>query len=379
MNQDFEKYLNIAEKLADSICHEAIWYENQCNWTGIFHDTGIANAKTIIRALPNNFYNGSAGVAYFLSAAFHQFQKPIYKETAIGAFEKTLGQIHQFKAEKIGFYEGLTGIAFSLIRSGEWFLEPKLIEDGVRIINKIIKNGQLEWKIDMYEGCTGAVPTLILLNQKYHFKDFEDFINGIGNYILDKITPSITNYPAGYSHGLSGLAHALAELYDFTEEEKYADLVLKIIQTENQTNWKQNLNDSAWCYGNAGIGFSRFICNQFLPNKVFLEDALLTLNRVSKISKKSQKYSLCHGFFGDLAYILWASKLTNSNKYDDLVFKKLNLKLKEYDYLALSLPDGTSLELNNPSFMLGWAGIGYFLLRLSNPSAFSEILMISTK
>ena len=55
--------LKISQKIADTICRQAIWYEDKCNWTGIYHNSQIANTETVLRALPSNFYVGSAGVA----------------------------------------------------------------------------------------------------------------------------------------------------------------------------------------------------------------------------------------------------------------------------------------------------------------------------
>ena len=407
MSSNVNRYLKIVEKLADNFCQEAIWYENKCNWTGVFHNTQIANAKTVLRALPTNFYNGSVGVAYFLAAAFHQFQKPIYKQTSIGAFEKSYSQIHKIRSERIGFYEGQTGIAFSMTQAGEWLHENDLIEKGKKIIENIITNDILSWSLDMQEGCTGALPTLILLNKKYNFSNIELFTESIGNYILNAANKTKKgwswktvdgNFPdvTGYAHGTAGIAHAMIELYDFTKNNNYLEAAEQAIKYENQffnekyLNWKdvrttnqkrsnrRHFALSAWCVGGVGIGYSRLRTFQLTGNENYLKDAKSALkNSSEKLFDKANNFSLCHGFFGDMSFLLWASQKLHDVSYEDLLLEKVNSLLDEYQDFEKPLPDGSNFVLENPSFMLGWAGIGYFFLRLCNRNTFPEILLIS--
>ena len=407
MSLNENRYLEIVEKLADKLCQEAIWYANQCNWTGIFHHTQIGNAKTVLRALPTNFYNGSAGVGFFLAAAFHQFQKPIYKQTAIGAFEKTYGQIHKIRNERIGFYEGQTGIAFSMIQAGEWLSENDLIEKGKKIIEDIIKNDNLAWSLDMQEGCTGALPILIMLHKKYNFSNIDNFTQSLGNYILNAANKTKKGWSwktiegdfpdaTGYAHGTSGIAHAMLELYNFTKNTNYLEAAEQAIKYENlffskkYLNWKdvritdskrsrrKSLALSAWCVGGVGIGYSRLRAYQLTGNERYLDDARNALkNSSEKKFDKANDFSLCHGFFGDMSFLLWASQVLNIETYENLVYESVNNLLTTYQELEKPLPDGHDFILENPSFMLGWTGIGYFLLRLCKPKAFPEILLIA--
>lgn len=407
MNLDLNRYLKIVEKLADKICQEAIWYENQCNWTGIFHNTQIGNTKSVLRALPSNFYNGSAGVGYFLAAAYLQFQKPIYKHNSLGAFAKTDGQIHKIRNEKIGFYEGLTGIAFSMIQAGEWLGENDLIEKGKKIIENVIINKDLSWSLDVQEGCTGALPILLSLNRKYDFFAIKQFSEILGDYILNATNKSKKGYSwktlkgdfpdiTGYAHGTAGIAHALFELYDFTKKADYLKAAEQAIIYENTffsekyLNWKdvriteqkrtnqQSYALSAWCIGGVGIGFSRLRSFQITGNEIYLIDAQNALKyTLEKAFDKAQNFSLCHGFFGDMSFLLMASQVLHEVTYEDFVYEKLNNLLENYQDFEIPLPDDTDFVLENPSFMLGWAGIGYFFLKLCNKNTFPEILLIS--
>lgn len=406
MSEDTEHYLRIVEKLADKLCRDALWFENQCNWLGIFHHTQIANAKILLRALPSNFYEGSVGVGFFLAAAFRQFQKPVYKQTAIGAFKKSVGQLHNIRDERIGFYEGKIGIAYAAIQAGEWLMEEELVTKGKEIIENIIDTKNLAWGLDMQEGCTGAIPTLISLNKKYSFLGIDGFLNSLGEYILGKAKKTKKGWSwktvdgnfedlTGYAHGSAGIAHALIELFAFSKNEKYFEAVEEAIRYENHffsekyMNWKDNRITtpkrtssihfalSAWCVGAVGIGFSRIRTFQLTENKKYLIDIERALKRCEvSMPEFSKSFSLCHGFFGDMSLLLTASQILNEPSYEKLVFDKTNSVLKNYQDFEKPLPDGREFSLENPSFMLGWAGIGYFFLRLATKD-FPEILMIT--
>lgn len=384
MDNDTSNYLRIVEKIADEICNNALWYENQCNWVGTFHNTQIANAKIVVRALPSNFYNGSAGVAYFLSAAYHQFNKPIYKKTALGAFEKTFGQVSKIKAERIGFYEGLSGIAYALFQSSQWLAEPHLRQNAKAIINNITKKTKTEWSLEAQDGCPSAIPTLMVLNQ--YFKDpiIDDFIEQMGHFILEKATKTPDSWfwladdqtvKVGYAHGLAGIAHALAELYAHTQQPKYLEALQQAIRFEN-VDYKPIKNHSEWCVGSVGVGFSRWVSYQATGNKNYLKEMKASLKNSLSVSViKAPNFSLCHGFFGDMALLHLGSQ--KGFVEQGRIIKKINDLLNRSQDFEKPLADGKEFCLDNPTFMLGWAGIAYFLLQLHRPADYPETLLIT--
>ena len=295
MNNNTIRYLKIVEKIADKICDDALWCEKKCNWVGVFHDTQIANAKTVIRALPSNFYNGSAGVAYFLSAAYQQLGKERYKKTALGALEKTFEQLIKINIERIGFYEGLSGIAYTFFQASKWLGEHFLEQKAKTIIDNIISNKTTtEWSLEAQDGCPSAIPTLIVLNQYFQDPNLDDLIEHLGNFILTKATKTPRGWywladnnsvKSGYAHGLAGISHALSALYIHTRNPLFLEALEQAIEFENSF-YKPTKDNSAWCVGSIGVGFSRGISYQSTGKKEYLKEIKIMLKNSVSVSAK---------------------------------------------------------------------------------------------
>ena len=387
--------LKISQKIADSICHQAIWYEGKCNWTGIYHNSQIANTETVLRALPSNFYVGSSGVAFFLSAIFNTLQDENYKKTALGAWEKTISQIPKIRLENIGFYEGLGGIAYTLVQSGKWLKSEKLISEGLQLIQKLANSFQ-DVGLDTMEGISGFIIAASAIQREFPNEKFEDLIFAGGEHLLAnaiknkrgiswKILPTKGPNLTGYSQGNAGIVHALSEVYSISQDTKYLSIIEQAVAYENSyysekyNNWKDlrqfhqphsrtragdAYNTNAWCQGAAGIGLSRLRTYQLTKQPFLLEDvAKASKKLLDKSFENNEIFSLCHGLLGDLytlnTFNLFLKKNEISKKIED-GFDKITPMME-----TLLFSDSKKHLLQNPSFMVGWAGIGYFFLSIS--------------
>ena len=387
--------LKISQKIADSICHQAFWHENKCNWTGIYHNSQIANTETVLRALPSNFYVGSAGVAFFLSAMFDTFQDENYKKTAMGAWEKTISQIPKIRPENIGFYEGLGGIAYTLVQSGKWLKSEKLISEGLHLAQKLEKSIQ-NAGFDVMEGVSGLIIAVAAIQRILPNEKFEDIICSGGEYLLANASqnkngvswktlstkgPNLT----GYSQGNAGIIHALSEVYSVSKDSKYLAAIERAVNYENSYysekyhNWKDlrmlhqqpsrlrasdAYNTNAWCHGAAGIGLSRLRIYQLTNQDFLLADiARSTKTLLRKSFENNQIFSLCHGLLGDLYTLQTFNSFLEENEISEKIedgFNRLTPMME-----SLLFPDSKNHVLQNPSFMQGWAGIGYFFLSIT--------------
>lgn len=390
------QYNLIAQKIADDICQQALWLDGRCNWTGVFYHSQIANAEVVLRALPSNFYSGSAGVAFFLSAMFETSPKEIYKKTALGAWHKTIDQLAKIRVEKVGFYEGLGGIAYSLVQSGIWLNSTEIIEAGLQLSETICQNINKS-SFDIMEGSAGGIIGLAAINRLVPRKTFEEAIRLGGIYLLKnchqtkkgiswKVLP--TNGPnlTGYSQGNSGIIHALAEVYALCLEPQYLYVIEQAVAYENNYysikyhNWKdlrllhhtqsksrtsKTYLINAWCHGAAGIGLSRCRTFQLTKQDFLIHDTTIVADMLLKKTYENiEIFSLCHGYIGDLYHLHTLSLYLNREELKlklNQGLEKLNPSLDN-----LQLPDSESHLLQNPTFMQGWSGIAYFLLSLQN-------------
>ena len=391
--------LKISQKIADTLCYQAIWYKNKCNWTGIYHNNQIANTETVLRALPSNFYVGSAGVAFFLSAMFDKLQDENYKKTSLGAWEKTISQIPKIRSENIGFYEGLGGIAYTLVQSGKWLKSEKLKSEGLQLIQKLGKSFQ-NAGFDVMEGVSGFIIAISAIQREFPNKELEDLICAAGEYLLAnaiknkrgvswKILPTKGPNLTGYSQGNAGIVHALSEVYSISQDIKYLSIIEQAVAYENSyysetyNNWKDlrllhqqpsrfRTGDAyitnAWCHGAAGIGLSRLRTYQLTKQDFLLEDiSKATKILLNKSFENNQIFSLCHGLLGDLYTLNTFNLFLKENEISAKImngFDKITPLVK-----SLSFPDSKNHLLQNPSFMTGWAGIGYFFLSISSPKS----------
>lgn len=397
------EYVAMAKRIADDICQQAYWLEDKCNWTGVFHHSQIANSEVVLRALPSNFYTGSAGVAYFLSASYHVFSDENYKKTALGAWKKTIDQLPKIKSNNVGFYEGLGGIAFSLVQSGVWLKSDEILAAGLDLANHLSKFIN-QSSFDIMEGCAGGIIALAAIYRLFPSKILKNAIVDGGEYLLKNAQASqkglswktlATQGPnlTGYSQGSAGIIHALAEVHAVHAENRYLEAIEKAVLYENSfystkfRNWKdlrilhqkharrsRVYRTNAWCHGASGIGLSRLRTYQLTDLEFLKSDIMKSAETITQIKfENTDVYTLCHGLTGDL---LQLRALENFLKKDELTqnlhfgLTKLNTSLQN-----LPLPDSKDHFLQNPSFMQGWAGIGYFLLLLQKPDLPNVLMM----
>ena len=386
-------YEKIVKQIAEEICDQAYWYEDRCNWTGIFYNSHIANAEKILRALPINFYEGSAGIAFFLSACYNYFGLEIFRKTSIGAWQKTKGQFGDFNKDKIGFHEGLAGIAYGMVQSGKWLNDTQLVDEGLELIKSLFQNIE-NATFDIMTGSSGYIVSLSAIEKITKDLSLINLIKQSGDYLLqsgvvfnnqiswpDKITkkPQLT----GYSLGIAGVIHALSEVYYYTKDSHTINSIKMAIEYENNflekklNNWqdlrlisgkkyvsKKSLYGSVfWCHGAIGITLSRLRSFQLTNDYVSYDDAIIGINAINAKEKLETKTcTLCHGTIGDL-YAIESFKKQKNMPWDFDNFLTNNNQITEA-VVENKIPDFKDYLLNNPSLFLGKAGIAYYYLSL---------------
>ncbi|HVG00548.1 MAG TPA: T3SS effector HopA1 family protein, partial [Chloroflexia bacterium] len=150
----------IAEGIAEKIVRSATWHEGRCNWLGAApHHAG----RSVYRALGPDLYAGTAGIALFLAEAYAVTKRGDLKRTALGAMTQSIEHIDSIPAhERLGFYTGVSGVAYAAMRVAECLEDDNLAEAARRLASGL-HSGAERGGHDLLSGSAGAILALLTL------------------------------------------------------------------------------------------------------------------------------------------------------------------------------------------------------------------------
>lgn len=419
-------YLEIANRLGNALCRDAVWDQARCNWLGWAQEMHGQRLTPVYKACGADLYSGTTGIALFL-AELYQFT---HDRQQLRTIEGAVNQAWSIYARlpvntQHGFYSGATGIAFALIRIGELLQRDALIERGFSILLKL-QDVPLDVKnIDVISGGAGAIPALLYLAKKYQREELTEFAKMHGRHLLQlavhgqhgcswsTIGTEVRSNLTGHSHGAAGIATALLELYSATKDRDYLDTARAALQYERhwfdqeQSNWadlrrfakvetvgesdRQKITCSmAWCHGAPGIGLSRLRNRQLLMQMTDanvsdleaieqdLDAALHSCSAALMLAWLPGKlnYSLCHGAAGNAELMIEAAEQLKRPALKSVAEKVALDGHTFYVKQGLPWPCGNAGVGESPGLMLGIAGIGHFYLRMYDAQSVRSILLV---
>jgi lantibiotic modifying enzyme len=267
-------------------------------------------------------------------------------------------------------------------------------------------------------GTAGTLAALLALYEYRPSPKVLDVARACGEHLIQHttqmehgvgwMTPMCADQPlAGFSHGTAGIAWALSKLAAVTGEGRYLETASQALDYERslfsaeKSNWpdlrhmdlekyvddpalleqlkQQYAEDEeqfmhAWCHGAPGIGISRVGMLAYIQDDM-IRDEIRAAIHSTRAEGFGLNHSLCHGDLGNLEFLLLASQ-----KYDpalrDVVYQEADSILDSINRFGwfCGVPGG----VETPSLMTGLAGIGYELLRLSNPDLVPSLLLLES-
>ena len=402
--------LRTARDIGQSLCREAFWYRNRCNWMGTMPS---GQDVTSFSALGPELYAGTSGVGLFLAELFAATGDPVLERTALGAIQQTLSRIEAISADKIlGLHTGWLGIAWATARVGEILQKQELLERARRLIHRTAGRYQPNAEFDVVSGNAGAIPILVALGQEWQDAELLDFALRLGEEFLAAASTwneiyawrtinSANEQPlTGFSHGMAGIGYALLELFAVTGDPRHRQAAIGAFNYEGQWfdaargNWKDLRGEPArrkrlshpssfattWCHGAPGIALSRVRAYHLLQNKDYKSQAITGLQTTSNMLEKELlrrtfNFSLCHGFAGNAEVLLIGEQVLGRENFSaETARKTAQAGIKWYGEPGQQWPCGAGGG-TTPGLMLGLAGIGYFYLRLYAPEIPSVLLV----
>jgi type 2 lantibiotic biosynthesis protein LanM len=409
--------LDTASEIGTKICDSALWEGSQCNWIGRSIQTDELSPPTS-KALGPELYDGTSGIALFLSYLYLSTDKEKYRRTAEGAIMHAFSHANDIHSIcRFGFYSGCIGIAYAASSMGLMFKDHELFEKALSLLQELALDLQTSHLMDLISGNAGTIPALLNMYQVFREKSILDLALHLGEELLSMAVKqpfgwswdhrangiSTSRYNlTGFSHGAAGIGYSLLELYGKTEKKEFREGAEQAFSYENHwfnaqhSNWpdfrtfSNNNNDFdhqtftyavSWCHGAPGIALSRLRAYQILRQEKYLQDCQAALYATIQNMRGNDamllgNYSLCHGLGGNSDVLLYAYSVLNTDSYKEVAFDVGMRGINRYRNRGLPWPCGIK-NGETPALMVGLAGIGHFYLRLYDPKRIPSVLMLT--
>lgn len=401
------QYVNAANKIAQQILRDAIWYKDSCLWMSFTrHQADSNNLSEEYKSVDGTLYSGSSGIAYFLLDLYQHRPSEELRVTIEGALRHAVSvgnEVHP--TVRLGLYSGWMGTIMTLLYGSRVLNSPWMEQVAEQWLDQLMEEPIDQFQLDVIVGYAGAIPSLIAVEQVISNERLKDYILQISSHLItlaDKskgllqweTLPGLDHNLTGYAHGAAGFFHAFMELYGWTRDKRYLNIADCIAAYEDQffdeeeQNWpdfrhKNEENTSkpygffcGWCHGAPGIGLSRLRAYEITGDQKYLYHVDAAINNMKKhTSLSSVGYSLCHGYTGNATLALDSYRIRGSE--EDFVFcRKIGEEVASHIlHKNIPLQNGVGSRHTIPDLMTGSAGLGHFLLRMRDESI-SSILLV---
>ncbi len=394
-------FLDTAWDIACALIKSSIWHNDACTWQGYSMEAVNGKYEGILRTFGADIYSGTSGIALFLTALYSEKKDPIVLQTIEGCLSQMTALMHT--APDHGFYSGKPGIAAALIKIGSQLDRKEHVDAGIQLLESIPVTSLQSHEIDVISGAAGTIPVLLDVYKAYNKSVLLDKAIALGELLYHSAEknkeawswPTVPSqkHLTGFSHGSSGIALALLQLYKATENPQFLEAATGGFNYERQSfdasqhNWPDfrdgvsttygNVCGMAWCHGAPGIALSRLKANQIKPDAAFEREMFIAItttkdniyhNLMDNLNHTN--YSLCHGIAGNAEILLDCSP-----ELDQLAESVGTAGIYKYRTNRLPWPTGVNTGQYTPGLMMGIAGTGYFYLRLFDPKKHQSLLL----
>ncbi len=427
MNRD--KAVEIAFSVGVKLSRDALWDAKRCNWFGPTNDIFLGHTLPCYGTLGPNIYDGTAGIALFLSHLYRASRDPVIQQTALGAIAHALSRVGDIpKRIDMSFYTGHAGIAYAAMQVGRLLERDDVLSMGKTLMLETLQ-ADLSDKciLDVVLGLGGTIPAVLATASEFANGQLEETLLAWGDALIaagqrsdkgiswdttgemkvnlaDKSSsvawmPTHEKHNAphllGYAHGTAGIAVALLELGVALGEPRYCEVAASAIDYENawfdpvHQHWPdlrfygqknpQGQTHVAWCHGSAGIGLARIRAWELTQNVVYKDDALRAMRQTQQTLvtglRPDVNFCLCHGIAGN------AELFINNTIGAQLESEALLDRIMQFGATTYHEPKRPwSYGLENfqtpPGLMLGLAGTGYFYLRATDAAHTPSVLIL---
>jgi hypothetical protein len=404
-----EAWFDIAHAIGVRLVDSAITHGERTTWFGYFAErpeAAITVRQSMYNGLGPDLYAGTAGVAWFLAKLYDRTGVEAFRTAASGAIQHAMSRLDSIQAtNRLALYTGWTGVALAAAYVGRLLDAGDVVNQARGLISQLLAEPGKPQGFDLITGSAGTIIGLLSFWDLEHDDEILARAYTLGLDLAENgdrtgLTQSWSPGPGarhpnltGLSHGAAGGGWSLLELFAAVKDTRLREAAERAFERtwfdpENE-NWADlrhhpRRNGKArppfncltfWCHGAPGIGLSRLRAYQLLRTAIYEQEALAaartTTHTISGwLRDPSSDLSLCHGLAGAGLILLEAAHVLSGEPIRAglaAVRAAAGTAADIYGSGEHSWPCGAGPG-ENPSLMLGLAGIGEFFLALDEHS-----------
>ena len=378
-----EQLVQEAVAIARELQNRGIYDDNSVSWIGLELRPNSSGFQ--LQSLSNNLYDGCCGVALFFAALAKVTKNSDWQDLALRTLQPLRQAIqnpnsevfNRLKREGIGGATGLGSIVYSLVQISHFLAEPDLIEDAIKVASLITTEAiAQDGSLTLMNGTAGTLLACLKLSE-VEPSALEQAI-ACGEHLLALLEIVCECPKTGLAQGLTGIAYALSQLFEVTQNPKYMTGVQKAIapkQNRQDTNLKEIMFNNSWTSGIAGMGLGRLGISSVLNTPAIQQEIERSITQTQKHCL-SDVDSLAWGNFGRIETLLVASQTLNRRELYDFVLQATTTLVRQAQSRGrFNLNSSSVPAIYNPGFFQGTTGIGYQLLRIAYPHLLPSILL----
>jgi type 2 lantibiotic biosynthesis protein LanM len=361
-------------------------------------------------------YSGTSGIALFLGylgAITGEASYTLLAKRALASIRMQIEEQQKYAIDpSIGAFDGLGSLIYLLTHLGMLWNEPALLHEVEELAERLPALISKDDRPDIINGSAGCILSLLSLYSVHCSPCVLEIAVQCGDHLLTTAQPMPAGTAwetmkqqrplGGFSHGAAGIALSLLKLAASSGEERFHQTALAALAYERslfvpaQRNWAdlrvvpsqksdpQEANTPpvepdqnfmvAWCHGAPGIGLGRLGALEQLDDAKIREEIDIALKTTIQYGFAGN-HSLCHGALGNIDLLLAAARLLNRPEDHEALERATALIVGSIE--ANGWVSGAPLGVETPGLMTGLAGIGYELLRLSEPDRVPCVLLLA--
>ena len=392
-------------RIAEVLYNASFKYGNLADFVSVKSLSQNGDKRFLISNSRLDLFTGLPGEILFFNYYGEIMNSCKYRDHRDNLLSQLISILDKSDLRDVGGFTGWGGILymFSKIEGTLSLVQKSQILNALKKVDFqfLVKNDIFH---SLISGNAGFILGALDFANTYGVNEYYEYAIYAGDLLLQQadlnteIELSWKNYShsslSGLAHGSSGFALAFARLFKHTDNVNYAEIISKILRSENsqympsEGNWldlrdliqkkypNRNICSCIWGHGAPGIGLVR---NELIKIDKQLFDACKNDLVVAIETTKNQGFgnrylNISSGDLGNLELFINYSLDNNTKEFDQLIETVLKRVLNDcYNDMDNILPSG----FTHSGFMNGLTGVAYQLLRSKYPASTPSILTLS--